>query len=143
MDKKNSYFIVILGLLFIIAGVAAFYIKQSNFNKFIETAIKTEGTISEIFRTSSSGPEGSRRGTNARFTVTFKTEDNKEIKATVRGGFINMHIGKPVDVYYDPANPNKVEVYSQLFSFLILFGLCGMGAITFIIGIIQLKNSRT
>jgi hypothetical protein len=129
-NKAFSFLFAGFGLLFFIIGIVTFTVSYINFVKFKENGIKTEGIISSI--------NGS--GDDTDVFITFKTDDEKDITTRINYYNSNMYVGKHIELYYDPLNPNKVALISDNFNLIFLLSFGCFGAMFFIIGIVFIKK---
>ena len=134
LSKVFALIFLGLGLFSMIMGASVSAYSIIKFNKLKENGIKTSGVITDIV-TSHSDDE-----TYHTVFVTFMTRDGKEITEELGFYSSNMYIGKPVELYYDPANPSKIAVDNifSRFGFLLIAG--GIGLVFFIIGFVFTKK---
>ena len=134
-DKVVPYFLLGLGLLFMVCGVTITYFSVNGFNKLKENGIKTNGIISDIIRY--------RSGNHVQndVFVTFITENKTEVTIKYNYYSSDFYKGKPVELYYDPVDPSKIAVEGMsFFLFLVIFG--GIGFVFFIIGLVMAIKSH-
>lgn len=137
--KIFSYIFLVVGLIFMTAGIAVTISMENNLNKLKENGVKTTGVINNIV-TYSSG-YGRNRTANSTVFVTFTTKDGTAVTAKLNYYTSNMYKGEPVTLYYDPSNPSKIGVDNFIARFLLLFICGGIGLVFSIIGAVMLTKS--
>lgn len=130
-SKKNNYMVLlIMGWLtviespFLIGGSVFAYMYTQ---KFLETAVKTEGTVIELVE---------RRGENGvTYAPVYTFSDTRGEEHKIYSGSSSYppdyEVGEEVQVLYDPSEPQKAKIDS-------FFELWGISAILAVIGSISL-----
>jgi hypothetical protein len=132
-NRGFSLFFIVFGSFFIILGIAVFSIFQINYIDLKENGVKTKGIISGIYSS----------GDHSNVLITYETDDGKDITTGLNHYDSSMYTGKPIEVYYDPTNLNRVVLASGNLYLILLSGFGGSGVIILIVGIVFLKKNRT
>ena len=138
-SKILPYSFAGMGILFLIIGIAFFVVSKKNLDRYREMGVKTEGVISSIHTTRSLS---NRRGYRTTVLVTFTTNDGIEITKGINYYSSNMYTGMPIELYYDPDNPQNFVLESGILEILFPLIFSGLGSIFLIIGIVLIKKNN-
>ncbi len=136
---------VLVSLVFVLIGavvIAIPLLMQREMDRFLETALRTTGTVIdlEVVDSSDSDSADTYRPVVAFYTegeqyVTFR-ESNSEYPA-------RFAVNENVEVYYNPLNPTEahVGIYTAIQTNTLWLVFLGMGAVFVIIGLLGVVGS--
>ena len=134
-DERIGKMFTMCGLVFMAVIIIYIVSTSVSFNKFIKTAVKTKGIISDIVSYNSHDEDNSKRYD---VSVRFTTENQEHITAHLDYSEYSssMYVGKIIEIYYDPLNPSKIkrEVLHEKMPSLLMF--IGFGLVLLIVGIV-------
>lgn len=129
LKKRNNLFIALFfggfslfGLIFIVAS----FVFKAHDNEFFDTAVPTTGVIEDVNSSSD----------NSSYTIVRFNANGKPYRATLGYYSSSMHIGDPIEIYYQPLNPLNIKSKeASSIGFWIFFAL---GSIFFLVGFVYL-----
>ncbi|WJS94153.1 DUF3592 domain-containing protein [Flavobacterium johnsoniae] len=134
-----NYVFSIIGACLLAGAIYLYIDKQA----FLEKAETTQGTVIEMI------PKRSKDSTTYSPVVSFTTKSGQEIAYTssTSSNPPSYNVGENVQIFYDPANPNKAEIngFFSLWLGVIILGFIGI--VFFLIGSLgvlfrYLKNKK-
>jgi len=142
--KKHIF--LIISLLFLLIGVlfsgASLYM-FIDIQTFFQTAVATEGTVTELVRNTSRDSDGTSYTYTPVFEFTVADGSTQTAKSSISTSHPAYSIGEEVTVYYDPTNPKKIKINSLMERWLLpmLFGFFGIiGLVGGPIGLWKIKK---
>ncbi len=130
---------IIFGLIGLAMIVGAYYTWSSN-QKFLETAVRTTGVVTEIVAEDvRERDDDGYSYTETYYTpvVVYEGADGKEVKFRGKDRSTTSHYveGQDVDVLYNPAVPGDVRIDSAVSDTLKFGGLGIAGVVFFLVGL--------
>jgi Protein of unknown function (DUF3592) len=138
VTKVGYLFAVIaVGLL---TAAALTYISKS---KFVDRAVRAEGTVVDVELKTSRSTDSSRRTTSRYPVVEFQARNEQRVRFTSSASKSGASVGDRVTVLYDPSNPRDASLsgVGQLWLLPIIFGGIGIFFAGFAVLILKVLRS--